>query len=489
MDDSNIVTVTKTDLFDYPSKESLFRPEIKYAEYPFDTISLSNKVYAQVRETLRLMGGDADNYGSSEWNPLKEYVKPGDTVLIKPNMVMHKNHIEQNGTDCLYTNPSVVAAITDYVWIALKGIGNIIVGDAPMQECKFDILLENSGYKQLIQWYKQQGVNIEIIDFREMTSDIKKGLHVQKINPLARGKIIDLGKESEFADLNQDVLKRLRITNYNPNELFKHHSETTNEYYISDYVLKANVIINMPKPKSHRKAGATIGLKNFVGTNVRKEFLPHHTLGSKEEGGDEYVHKNIFRRQYSCLLDLRNRYIADKKYVRAFMVKAVGHIINKLKKPEDFMEGNWYGNDTICKTVLDINKIILYADVEGIMKEYPVRRILNVADMIVSGEQEGPVAPSPKKAGMIVIGRNTVCFDEAVATLMGFSKDKISTIRNARTVKGKYILCEDTIQPRIRSNDFEIDNKSIYEIEPGSTLELIPSSGWKNHIELDKDNR
>ena len=44
----------------------------------------------------------------------------------------------------------------------------------------------------------------------------------------------------------------------------------------------------MPKPKCHRKAGMTSALKNFVGANVRKEFLPHHTMGSIKEGGDEY---------------------------------------------------------------------------------------------------------------------------------------------------------------------------------------------------------
>ena len=81
-----------------------------------------------------------------------------------------------------------------------------------------------------------------------------------------------MGMESEFSSEDSGTLEKLRITNYDPAILKQHHTENKHEYYISDYLLNADCVINMPKPKSHRKAGVTIALKNLIGINVRKEF-------------------------------------------------------------------------------------------------------------------------------------------------------------------------------------------------------------------------
>ena len=40
---------------------------------------------------------------------------------------------------------------------------------------------------------------------------------------------------------------------------------TVQEYCISEACLEADVIINLPKPKTHRKAGFTGALKNMIG--------------------------------------------------------------------------------------------------------------------------------------------------------------------------------------------------------------------------------
>lgn len=117
------------------------------------------------------------------------------------------------------------------------------------------------------------------------------------------------------------------------------------------------------------------------------------------------------------------------------------------------------------------------------MQEKATRKIFNIADMIVTGEKEGPVAPSPKKAGMIVMGEDIVCFDETIATLMGFSYKKIPTINAARNLKGKYLLCNGMF-PIILSNDKRFDKRRIDNIAPEVTLQLEPTDGWKGHIEL-----
>ena len=78
-------------------------------------------------------------------------------------------------TECLYTQPSVVAAVIDYVLIALGNTGEIILGDAPMQECNFKHLIETSGYLDLVKYYQKKGKKVSIVDFRELTSNVIDG--------------------------------------------------------------------------------------------------------------------------------------------------------------------------------------------------------------------------------------------------------------------------------------------------------------------------
>lgn len=115
------------------------------------------------------MGLDRGRIGEKEWNPFGDFIMPGMTVLIKPNLVMDINRAGA-GTDCLYTHPSVVAPIIDYTIKALGGRGKIIVGDAPVQECNFEKLIQDSGYQELISYYQKKGVDILLLDLRGAAS-------------------------------------------------------------------------------------------------------------------------------------------------------------------------------------------------------------------------------------------------------------------------------------------------------------------------------
>ena len=141
---SNEVILSYRENIRYPDKKGLFRPGVCYPEYPFkEYVSCEeNNVYDMVRQCFYLAGLDRERYGTEEWNPLGAIIEKGETVLLKPNMVMHKN-LGDGGEECLYTNPAVVAAVIDYVYIALKHSGKIIVADAPMQECDFAELIED----------------------------------------------------------------------------------------------------------------------------------------------------------------------------------------------------------------------------------------------------------------------------------------------------------------------------------------------------------
>lgn len=461
-----------------------FRPTTGYPEYPFEEIdSGTNAVYDMVRSVFHRMALDEDNYGTADWNPLKTLIEPGNTVLIKPNFVMDYNPSGE-GTDCLYTQPSVVAAVVDYVFIALQGKGRIVLGDAPMQECDFPKLMAQSGYDRLCAYYQGKcgdGLSFELVDFRGVTSTKLKGVYHYKEHDQA-GVVVDLGDKSAFSELTEGQYKNLRITNYDPEILRQHHCPGRNEYCVSRYVLDADVIINMPKPKTHRKAGVTIAMKNLVGINARKEYLPHHTNGAYEGSGDEYLKKSCLKKMMDFCLDRRNHCTqADQKYRLARMYHTVFTLLTAISCRMDrdpYYEGSWYGNRTISRTIVDLNKILFYADKGGIMRDSVQRKYLIVADMIVSGQKEGPVAPSALNVGMIAAGTNPVCFDEAIATLMGAKINRIDTLRQARNTHGGYKLVEETDQAYLVSNDVRYDGKTIPELAKKDLFYFVPTTGW-----------
>lgn len=481
------VAVVNTYQSEYPQYTTNYRPSKEYPEIKKLGFGLTNKrntVYDAVRECFFRLDLDRDNYGSEKWNPLGDYIKPGDYVLIKPNLVMDYNQNFLNGDECLYTQPGVVAAVIDYVILALHGDGRIVVGDAPMQECNFENI-KNKGYGQLIRFYQEKNINIELVDFRELKSVVKDGIHHNIIDSYFHGMIVDLGDKSEFARVNEDRLKRMRVTNYDPRILNRHHTQNKHEYYISEYVLRADVIINMPKPKTHRKAGVTISLKNLVGINTRKEFLPHHTMGSVQEDGDEYEKKNRLLSLRSHIWDVRNIASATGYYNKAKLYQFFNKILSRMliKKKDIYSEGNWWGNHTISKTIVDINKICLYADKEGVLQDRQNRKMIIVGDMVISGEKEGPLCPFPKKVGYIVAGTNPVCFDEAIATVMGFDYHKIPSIVCSRNVQSGLTLVEKEQYPILKSNMPELNNMDLDNISDEKLLQFEPTSGWKNHIE------
>ncbi len=481
------VGVYYRDVFTYPDKKYNFRPSKAYPEYPFqnEISSEPNEVYDMVRENFHLMKMDEENFGTAKWNPLKEIVHPGDKVLLKPNLVLHHNLLGL-GEDCLYTQPSVTAAVIDYVLIALQGKGSIIVGDAPLQECVFDTLVQESGYDQLIAYYQNKGVDIQLKDFRNVKTYVgKDGIHYTQDdsqNHKDEGLVVHLDAYSSFYGLDEERISRMRITNYDPRILQKHHSSQKHEYKVSKYILEADVIINLPKPKTHRKAGATSALKNLVGINANKEFLPHHTNLSKQEGGDAYFHKSQALQIANEWLDKMNIFTAEGKVEEAQKAKAMYYQYSDFGKAESgeiYWEGSWYGNDTIWRTLFDLNKILFHADKNGIIRANKQRRYFVVADMIVSGEKEGPLEPTPRPVGMIAMGYDPCCFDQAIVSMMGFDYRLLPSVYEIKNRKGG--VCEITsgAEPLLLSNVPQWQGKSVDEIKQTCSLQFYPTNGWK----------
>lgn len=454
---------------------------IDYNMDPLNDVEVDNLV----DNALVMLGYDEDNVGGEDWNPFKNIINNGDTVLLKPNLVMHYNGNENGGLKCLYTQPSVIASVLKHVVRALNGTGKIIVGDAPMQECDFEKIVTDSRLEEVILYYKNQGVNIELQDFRNIKTYVDKGVHKQqKTSGQDNGCVVNMTGCSEFDSLSKEQNENLRITNYDPRILAKHHNVDKHEYMVAKSILEADVIINLPKPKTHRKAGVTACLKNLIGINANKEYLPHHSIESKKEKGDAYLNPNAFFRIGDKLLDKKNMFENEGKYNKAkslYYPIAICSKLGKVLKKEKYREGSWYGNETIWRTILDLNKILIYADKAGKIQNSPQRRILHIADMIISGENDGPVCPSPKKVGMIIAGENAVDMDEVITAIMGFDQKSIPTLRESRRCYPSIAKAEKDYS--IVSNSELYNEKDTDYIYKYQSMKFIPNPGWAEKLQ------
>lgn len=63
------------------------------------------------------------------------------------------------------------------------------------------------------------------------------------------------------------------------------HHVGVHQYLLAKAVLEADVVINLPKLKTHKKAGVTCALKNLIGIHGNKEYSPHHRVGDPRPEG------------------------------------------------------------------------------------------------------------------------------------------------------------------------------------------------------------
>src|SRR5262249_24252808 len=157
--------------------------------------------------------------------------------------------------------------------------------------------------------------------------------------------------ESEFGSMPD--LSRLYGADYYRDETISHHNLGRHEYLISASVLKADVVISIPKLKVHRKVGATLNLKNLVGINGDKNFLPHFQIGAPSRGGDEFPDsvgsraKGVYalrRKMIDSFLTSGSPFL-ERAYVLSR--KAYQIVKRPMGMPLDVVQaGDWFGNDT-----------------------------------------------------------------------------------------------------------------------------------------------
>src|SRR4029079_7607653 len=99
----------------------------------------------------------------------------------------------------------------------------------------------------------------------------------------------------------------------------------------------------------------------------------------------------------------------------------------------------------------DLNRVLFFADREGVLRDTPQRRYLTIVDGIVAGEGEGPLGATPVDAGLLVGGFDPALVDVAAARAMGLDPLRIAMIREAlggALLPGSRLEALDTIVDR-----------------------------------------
>ncbi|MCA9189491.1 MAG: DUF362 domain-containing protein, partial [Planctomycetales bacterium] len=164
------------------SNDPPFHPSENVAEFPGQYIGkVDNPGFRAVRQALADLKLDGANWKTSRWNPFGQYVNPGETVFLKPNLVAHFNHGiydgRDNDTDSLVTNGSVLRAVVDYVAKALDMRGTIIVGDCPIQGTYWDDVIHLTGLDAIKDYAHAAypSIDFQLRDYRLGRASVENG--------------------------------------------------------------------------------------------------------------------------------------------------------------------------------------------------------------------------------------------------------------------------------------------------------------------------
>lgn len=473
-----------------------YHPSEGYPEYPFpkQVAAEKNFVYDGVRRLFYLLGLDLGRFGTADWNPLGFLINPGMAVVLKPNFVLSR-HKEGKDLYSIVTHPSVLRAVADYVWIALRGRGRITFADAPQYDCNWQELLSATRLDHVVSFYDSfHGPGVDLRDLRQYWSKWKH--FPSLLEPLPGdpdGNLtVNLGKRSALYDKPHP--EKLYGAVYHRSETIAHHTRERHEYEVAGTVMEADVVISVPKLKVHKKVGVTLNAKGLVGICTNKNYLVHYSVTPPSQGGDQYpdglfspIEERLIKTErwmYDYFLASRKRfweYIHRSIYaLHNNTTRRLGFKVSEDKRRLD--AGNWYGNDSAWRMTVDLMKVFKFADDKGGLRDTAQRRSFSVIDGIIGGDCCGPLTPDPVPSGTLIAGENLLAVDLVATRLMGFDPLKVQIYKNL-----------------LQDDEFDFDIRTLEEInvvspEPGwpecltdsssRFLDFDPHPGWVGHLEV-----
>lgn len=415
-------------------------------------------------------------------------IVPGDVVVIKPNLVKEAKETNPDEWECVITSPLVIRKVVMYVGEQLDGTGKIVICDAPQSDSDFDLIRKRAELDEIAAAAsKRFNIAVEVVDLRRHTWKNSDGIvtdHQDNQGDPEGAIRFVLNEKSLFSGHRGEG--RYYGADYDTKVLNSHHRRGVHEYLVCRTPILADVFICLPKLKTHKKTGVTLSLKNLVGINADKNWLPHHTSGRK---GDEFPDKSF-------------KHVVEgicKSIVRNVILKipGIGLLVSqKLRKVGEHMlgdghtvvrSGNWYGNDTTWRMVHDLNYCLLYGNPNGTFRDNCPKRYYSVIDGLVGMEGNGPMQGEPKETGLIIGGDDPVGVDIVASRIMGFDWKKLPVIKNAvGNTKITKISNHDIQNIMIISSEKKWNGSCFGEFAEGEFEQYKPHFGWLGHIEWER---
>ena len=344
----------------------------------------------------------------------------GKKVLLKPNWVRHD--IVPSDEICLRTHDSFLLATLNAV--LKRRPKSVLIGDAPIQGCDWSRVVTIQLREKIASLAEAYAVPVSVKDFRRVKFDGASNDLKKDQSPINDYLIFDVGPASFLEAITEEGKNNFRVTVYNPDRFIESHAKGMHKYCITRDFFDVDVVISLPKVKTHQKTGITAALKNIVGINGDKDFLPHHRIGGTGRGGDCYPGNNPVRYLAELAYDEANR---NKGNQRFSVWKKVARLLWRLSGPNQYDDPGaaWYGNDTTWRMVMDLNQIVHFGTADGRLASSQQRHFYSLSDGIVGGQGNGPLYPDPLPLGVMSFTNSSALHDTCMAHLMGMKAAKI----------------------------------------------------------------
>ncbi len=365
--------------------------------------------------------------GAGTLADVKNRLPENPRIFIKPNWVYDKPSRNKDNFNSMVTHESIVLSVVNI----LDGLQpkEIIIGDSPVQECVFENIV-NDEYRVAIQ--KNTSADVRIVNLsRYMLSTDREIKYGKAENRDGSSYLLFDLKDTSYLEPISSSINRFQIPNCDNTALRAHHRKGRHEYLFNEDIFNVDLIVNLAKLKTHRKAGYTAAVKNFVGCVGDKTYLPHHRIGGTVLGGDSYPGLHPLRLLRELSLNQRDQRIPDVKSfdkwnkIAQFLTKYDRWVTKRFYHNRNIFEGAWPGNDTVWRMALDIFTIIECGDRHGRIHDTPQREIWSLVDAIVCGEGNGPLNPDPYPLGMLFFSTSAKVLDYLLGKLIGYSPEQV----------------------------------------------------------------
>jgi len=411
-------------------------------------------------------------------------------AVVKPNWLSpsHQHHVDEWRS--VIANPVVVLAVVEVLAERMRGRGSIAVCDAPTTQADFDAIVARGNFRAEFERLSARfpRMRLEILDLRREIWLAREEVIVDRRRNVEdpRGySALDLATDSLFYGHRGEG--RYFGADYDADVVNEHHRGQSHEYLLSGTAIRSHLFINVPKLKTHRKTGLTCCLKNLVGINGDKNWLPHHTQGYPHNGGDEFT-------------DARPTFQLERWAKRAGQKLAVAlpglgpWLYRKARNTGKTVlgdsrtvirNGNWSGNDTCWRMVLDLNRALLYGNPDGTWRGGEAAKpYIAIVDGIVAGEGMGPSAPDPVDAGVLVMGTNPGDVDAVACRLMGYDPSVLPMVREAFGPH-RWPISADTLNGVTVLDERCGREVGLSEVEPAVPGGFAPHFGWVDLLRPD----